>query len=80
MIRRVAAGMAVLGFALACLLGAIAGCSLETALFRALLAMVGFFIVGLGVGHGFAHLIREHFASLTDARDDSSDGSPPPRP
>ncbi len=84
MIRRTAAGMAILGFALACLLGALTGSSLERALAQALLAMAGFFLVGLGVGSGFQALFREHFRSLAGRDGDDvpapgkPDGAKPP--
>jgi len=70
MVRRIAGVMAILWFALACLLGAVAGCSLETALFRALVAMVAFFLVGLAVGHGTDLLMREHFRLLAASNDE----------
>jgi len=72
MVRRTAAVMAMLGFALACLLGALAGCSLATALSRALLAMGAFFILGLGVGWAGELLWREHFRAL--AKNDEGHG------
>ena len=70
MVRRTAAVMAMLGFALMCLLGALGGCSLETALGRALLAMGAFFVVGLAVGWAGELLLREHFRAL--AKDDEA--------
>ena len=69
MLRRTAAVMAMLGFALGCLLGALGGCSVETALSRALLAMGAFFLLGLGLGRAGELLLREHFRALA-AHDD----------
>jgi len=69
MVRRTATVMAMLGFALACLLGALGGCSVETALGRALLAMGAFFLLGLGLGRAGELLLREHFRALA-AQDD----------
>lgn len=78
MIRRTAAGMAILGFAVACLMGALSGSTLEAALFRALVAMAGFFVVGLGIGLGAELLLREHFSALTKGDDQPAPKSPKP--
>lgn len=81
MVRRTAAILGMLGFGLACLVGALAGVDLETALFRALVAMVGFFVVGLGVGRGAELLLREHFKALAGEEADAQPAPPtPPRP
>jgi NhaP-type Na+/H+ or K+/H+ antiporter len=80
MVRRTAAVLAALAFALTCLLGALTGSSLQTALGRALMAMGAFFLLGLGLGWAADRLLREHLASL--ARDDekrnAATGAPGP--
>ena len=78
MVRRTAAAMALLGFALACLVGALSGCSIETALGRALIAGGAFFLLGLAVGWAGERLLREHFQALAgDEETGPQAGSPP---
>lgn len=72
--RRAAAAMAVVGFALTCLLGAIGGQSVEYTLGRALLAMLVFFLIGLGVGWAAELLLREHFSDLTRTGGEDAQG------
>ncbi len=74
MVRRTAAIMAALGFALACLLGAVTGCSIQTALGRALVAGMAFFLVGLGVGWAGQSLLSEHFEALAESGDGEGEG------
>ena len=72
--RRIAAVLAILAFSLTCLLGALSGCSVRTALARALVAMAAFFVIGLGVGYAVELLLREHFRSLAGEGEDQEEG------